>query len=73
MEKLGRLKPVLGGVCTAGNSSTENDGAAAVIVTSAQKAAELGINRWLQSRPVRSPVMIREKHTKPYRLQLIKR
>jgi acetyl-CoA C-acetyltransferase len=43
MEKLGRLKPVLGGVCTAGNSSTENDGAAAVIVTSAQKAAELGI------------------------------
>jgi len=43
MEKLGRLKPVLGGVCTAGNSSTENDGAAAVIVTSAQKAAEMGI------------------------------
>jgi acetyl-CoA C-acetyltransferase len=43
MEKLGRLKPVLGGVCTAGNSSTENDGAAAVIVTSAQKAGQLGI------------------------------
>ena len=43
MEKLGRLKPVLGGVCTAGNSSTENDGAAAVIVTSAQKADEMGI------------------------------
>jgi len=43
IEKLSRLKPVLGGVCTAGNSSTENDGAAAVIVTSAKKAAELGI------------------------------
>jgi acetyl-CoA C-acetyltransferase len=43
MEKLGRLKPVLGGVCTAGNSSTENDGAAAVVVTSPQKAAELGV------------------------------
>jgi acetyl-CoA C-acetyltransferase len=43
LEKLGRLKPVLGGVCTAGNSSTENDGAAAVVMTSRQKAAELGI------------------------------
>ncbi len=43
LEKLGRLKPVLGGVCTAGNSSTENDGAAAVVVTSRHKAAELGI------------------------------
>jgi acetyl-CoA C-acetyltransferase len=43
MEKLSRLKPVLGGVCTAGNSSTENDGAAAVIVTSARKAEEMGI------------------------------
>jgi len=42
MERLGGLKPVLGGVCTAGNSSTENDGAAAVVVTSQQKAAELG-------------------------------
>jgi acetyl-CoA C-acetyltransferase len=43
LERLGRLKPVLGGVCTAGNSSTENDGAAAVVVTSRHKAAELGI------------------------------
>lgn len=42
-EKLARLKPVLGGVCTAGNSSTENDGAAAVIVTSAENADALGI------------------------------
>jgi len=43
LEKLSRLKPVLGGVCTAGNSSTENDGAAAVIVTSAKKAEQMGI------------------------------
>jgi acetyl-CoA C-acetyltransferase len=43
LEKLGRLRPVLGGVCTAGNSSTENDGAAAVVVTTANKAAELGV------------------------------
>ncbi|HMK37321.1 MAG TPA: acetyl-CoA C-acyltransferase [Desulfomonilaceae bacterium] len=44
LEKLARLKPVLGGVCTAGNSSTENDGAAAVVVTSVSKAAELGVS-----------------------------
>jgi len=43
LEKLERLKPVMGGVCTAGNSSTENDGAAAVVVASAKKASELGI------------------------------
>lgn len=43
IEKLSRLKPVLNGVCTAGNSSSENDGAAAVIVTSAEKAKELGL------------------------------
>lgn len=43
MEKIQRLKPVMDGVCTAGNSSTENDGAAAVVITSAEKAAELGI------------------------------
>jgi acetyl-CoA C-acetyltransferase len=43
LEKLGKLKPVLGGVCTAGNSSTENDGAAAVVIASEAKAAELGI------------------------------
>jgi acetyl-CoA C-acetyltransferase len=44
LEKLAMLKPVLGGVCTAGNSSTENDGAAAVMITSAQKAKEMGID-----------------------------
>ena len=43
LEKLSRLKPVLGGVCTAGNSSTENDGAAAVVLTSANKAEELNV------------------------------
>jgi acetyl-CoA C-acetyltransferase len=42
-EKLSTLKPVMGGVCTAGNSSTENDGAAAVVVMSGEKASELGI------------------------------
>jgi acetyl-CoA C-acetyltransferase len=43
LEKLSQLKPVLGGVCTAGNSSSENDGAAAVVVTSKEKAKELGL------------------------------
>ena len=43
LEKLAKLKPVLGGVCTAGNSSTENDGAAAVVIASAEKAKMLGI------------------------------
>ncbi len=43
IEQLAKLKPVLGGVCTAGNSSTENDGAAAVVVTTREKAEALGI------------------------------
>ncbi len=43
LEALSRLKPVLGGVCTAGNSSTENDGAAAVVLTSALKASQMGL------------------------------
>lgn len=43
LEALSGLKPVLGGVCTAGNSSTENDGAAAVLVMSGEKAAQLGL------------------------------
>jgi len=43
IETLSRLKPVLGGVCTAGNSSSENDGAAAVVLMSAERAAELGL------------------------------
>ena len=44
LEKLAGLKPVLGGVCTAGNSSTENDGAAAVVIVSAQKAKDMGVD-----------------------------
>jgi 3-oxoadipyl-CoA thiolase len=45
MEALGRLKPAFraeGGTVTAGNSSGLNDGAAAVLVMSAEKASELG-------------------------------
>jgi acetyl-CoA C-acetyltransferase len=43
MEQLAKLKPVLGGVCTAGNSSTENDGAAACVVMSEETAKKLGV------------------------------
>ena len=44
LEKLAKLKPVYpGGVCTAGNSSSENDGAAVIMLASEKKAKELGI------------------------------
>lgn len=43
IEKLARLRPILGGVCTAGNSSSENDGAAAVVLMSEEKANTLGL------------------------------
>jgi acetyl-CoA C-acetyltransferase len=43
LEKLARLRPILGGVCTAGNSSSENDGAAAVLLMSADHAIRLGL------------------------------
>ncbi|MEP7049498.1 MAG: thiolase family protein [Pseudomonadota bacterium] len=45
LEVLGKLKPVFkqGGSVTAGNSSPTNDGAAAAILLSDKKAAELGI------------------------------
>ncbi len=45
LEKLSRLRPVFkkDGSVTAGNASTLNDGAAAVAVMSADKAAELGL------------------------------
>ena len=45
MEKLARLRPcfVNGGTVTAGNSSSLNDGAAAVGVMSREKAAQLGV------------------------------
>ncbi len=47
LEKIAKLPPVMGGVCTAGNSSTENDGAAAVVVMSAKKAKEMGIKPYI--------------------------
>jgi acetyl-CoA C-acetyltransferase len=44
LEKLAKLKPVYpDGVCTAGNSSSENDGAAVIMLASEKKAKELGI------------------------------
>jgi acetyl-CoA C-acetyltransferase len=44
VEKLAKLRPVYpDGICTAGNSSTENDGAAAVVLMSEHKARELGV------------------------------
>ncbi len=44
IEKLARLRTVYpDGICTAGNSSTENDGAAAVLMMSAEKARQLGL------------------------------
>ena len=45
LEKLAALKPAFreGGTLTAGNSSGINDGAAALVVASEEKAAELGV------------------------------
>lgn len=44
IEKLSRLPAVYpDGICTAGNSSTENDGAAAVVLMSAATAEALGV------------------------------
>jgi len=45
MEKLARLRPAFraGGTVTAGNASGINDGAAAVLLMSAEKAQQLGI------------------------------
>ena len=43
LEALSRLRAVLDGVCTAGNSSGENDGAAACLVMSEEKARQLGV------------------------------
>jgi len=44
LEKLAKLRPVFreGGTVTAGNSSQLNDGASCVVVTSEERAAELG-------------------------------
>ncbi len=45
LEKLARLKPAFreGGTVTAGNASQVNDGAAAVLLTSREKAMEFGL------------------------------
>ncbi|BBO72633.1 acetyl-CoA acetyltransferase [Desulfosarcina widdelii] len=44
VEKLSRLKAVYAdGICTAGNSSTENDGAAALVLMNAAKAHKMGL------------------------------
>ncbi len=44
LEKLAKLKPInADGVTTAGNASGRNDGASAILVMSAEKAAELGL------------------------------
>jgi len=48
IEKLKKLRPVLGGVCTAGNSSSENDGAAAVVLMSREKAEQLNIKPFVK-------------------------
>jgi acetyl-CoA acetyltransferase family protein len=54
LEQLGRLKPAFrkDGTVTAGNSSGVNDGAAATLLMSAEKARELGLTpmaRWIGS------------------------
>ncbi|MCI0710716.1 MAG: acetyl-CoA C-acyltransferase [Chloroflexi bacterium] len=54
IEQLAKLRPVFreGGTVTAGNASGLNDGAAAVLLMSAEKAEELGMEpvaRWLAS------------------------
>ncbi|MFO7707715.1 MAG: acetyl-CoA C-acyltransferase [Desulfobacterales bacterium] len=44
VEKLAKLQPVYpGGVCTAGNSSSENDGAAALVLVSETRARASGL------------------------------
>lgn len=54
LQQLGRLKPAFrkGGTVTAGNSSGINDGAAALLLMSREKADELGLHplaRWVGS------------------------
>jgi len=50
LEKLAKLRPAFrkNGTVTAGNSSGVNDGAAAVLLMSADKAQELGVKPWLR-------------------------
>ncbi len=52
LERLAKLRPAFkeGGTVTAGNASSINDGAAAVVIMSAEKAAELGLEPRLKWR-----------------------
>jgi acetyl-CoA C-acetyltransferase len=44
IEQLSKLRPVYpDGVCTAGNSSSENDGAAAIVLMTPEKASQHGV------------------------------
>jgi acetyl-CoA C-acetyltransferase len=43
LEALAKLKPIIGGICTAGNSSSENDGAAALVLMSEAKIESLAL------------------------------
>lgn len=47
MESLGTLRPIEGGVVTAGNASQQNDAAAACVVVAEDKLEELGLNPML--------------------------
>lgn len=51
METLGALRPLEGGVVTAGNASQQNDAAAACLVVAEDKLAELGLEpiAWFHS------------------------
>ena len=43
-EQLAKLKPVYSdGICTAGNSSSENDGAAAIVLMTPERAKQIGV------------------------------
>ena len=50
LESLGRLKPAFraGGTVTAGNASGINDGAAAVLLMSSDRARQLGLRPWVR-------------------------
>jgi acetyl-CoA C-acetyltransferase len=51
MESLGALKPIEGGVVTAGNASQQNDAAAACLIVGEDKLSELGLDpiAWFHS------------------------
>lgn len=51
MESLGKLRPIEGGVVTAGNASQQNDAAAACLIVAEDKLAELGLEpmAWFHS------------------------